>query len=159
MCPYSWRLKSQDVLRCATSIASYDARKIVLACVSDVSWQSCCVVLYLAIFELSFCVCCLHVQHFPRKREAGEHAGMLLAHRLSKLFSGTWVGGFPPFNVLAAFRLSMCWRPPASQYCRLAAFQSVGGLPSFGVGGFPPLFGMRRCHLAFSAPIKTAVKK
>ena len=39
------------------------------------------------------------------------------------------------------------------------AFQNVGGPPSSGGGGFPPLFGMRRCHLAFSAPIKAAVNK
>ena len=112
---------------------------------------------HLAILELSFFEF-FHFQHRLAVVAVVVLVVVVLAHRLSKLFSGTWVGGFPPFNVLSAIRLSMCWRPPASQYCRLAAFHSVVGLPSFGVGGFPPLFGMRRCHLAFSASIKAAVK-
>ena len=146
-------------VRCANSIASCDARKIRCACVLDVSLPSFLSFMYLCYLELSFFVCFLNFQHQLVSVAVVVLVIVVLAHRLSKLFSGTWVGGFPPFNVLAAFRLSMCWRRSASQYFRLAAFQSVGGLPSFGDGGFPPLFGMQRCHLAFSAPIKTAVKK
>ena len=150
-------------VRCANSIASYDARKILCACVFAVSLPSFLSLMYLChlchLEIIVFRVFLLHFQHQLALVAVVVLVVIVLAHRLSKLFSGTWVGGFPPFNVLSAIRLSMCWRPPASQYCRLAAFHSVVGLPSFGVGGFPPLFGMRRCHLAFSAPIKTAVKK